>query len=62
MSVDEEPIIMEGDRPYTMIVLMTFPSEEEARCWFESEDYQKLVRNRRKASESNIVMIERRRR
>lgn len=57
--VDENPEVLEGTWPYTRTVLLTFRSEEQARAWFESEEYQQLAQYRRKASTANIVMIRR---
>ena len=59
ISVDEEPIILEGEWPYTRTVLMSFPNETEARRWFESPEYQELARIRHDTSKANIVMIKR---
>ena len=58
-SVDEHPEVLEGDWPYTRTVLLTFRSEEQARAWFESPEYQELARFRRAASKANIVMVKR---
>lgn len=59
MAVDEETVVLEGEWPFTRTVLMTFRSEEDARRWFESEEYQKLAVHRRNASKGNIVMVKR---
>jgi len=59
VAMDEDPVILEGEWPYTRTVLIRFPNEEEARRWFESPEYQKLAENRRKASTGNIVLIKR---
>jgi uncharacterized protein (DUF1330 family) len=59
ISVDEDPVVLEGEWPYTRTVLMTFPSEQEARRWYESPEYQQLAKIRRNASKANIVMIKR---
>ena len=59
MSVDEEAVVLEGEWPFTRTVLMTFRSEDDARRWFESEEYQRLAVHRRKASKGNIVMVKR---
>ena len=58
-SVDENPEVLEGEWPYTRTVLLTFRSEEQAREWFELEEYQELAKFRRAASKANIVMIRR---
>ena len=59
VAMDEDPVILEGEWPYTRTVLIRFPNEEEARRWFESPEYQKLAEHRRKASTGNIVLIKR---
>ena len=60
VSIDEDPVVLEGEWPYGRTVLIRFPSEEEARRWFDSVEYSKLKRHRLNASEGNIVMIRRR--
>ncbi len=58
-SVDENPEVLEGEWPCTRTVLLTFRSEEQARAWFNSKEYQQLAEFRRAASTANIVMIRR---
>ncbi len=57
--VDEDPVILEGEWPYTRTVMIRFPGEEEARRWYESPEYQELARYRWDAAESNIVLVKR---
>ncbi|MCB1694172.1 MAG: DUF1330 domain-containing protein [Pseudomonadales bacterium] len=57
LSVDEAPEQLEGEWPYTRTVLIEFPSETEARRWYDSEEYQALAQHRLAASDANIVMI-----
>ena len=33
MAVDEEPVVLEGEWPFTRTVLIRFPDENEARRW-----------------------------
>jgi uncharacterized protein (DUF1330 family) len=60
VTVDEDPVVLEGEWPYGRTVLLRFPSEEEARRWFESEEYNQLKQHRLNASEGNIVLVRRR--
>ena len=60
VAVDEEPTVFEGEWPYTRTVLIRFPNEEEARRWYDSDEYRKLAEHRHGAADSNIVMIKRR--
>jgi uncharacterized protein (DUF1330 family) len=60
VTVDEDPVVLEGEWPYGRTVMIRFPSEEEARRWFDSEEYGELKQHRLAASEGNIIMIRRR--
>ena len=57
VSVDDDPVKLEGDWPYTRTVLIYFPNETEAKKWYESVEYQQLAEYRRKASQANIVLV-----
>jgi uncharacterized protein (DUF1330 family) len=60
VAVDENPTVLEGEWPSQRTVLIRFPKEDEAKRWYESPGYQKLARQRHRASESNIVLVKRR--
>jgi uncharacterized protein (DUF1330 family) len=53
-------VVLEGEWPYGRTVLIRFPSEQEARRWFDSEEYTKLKQHRLNASEGNIILVKRR--
>ena len=57
LSVEEAPLVIEGEWGYTRTVLLEFPSQEQARAWYESEDYQAIAQHRRSASAANLVLI-----
>lgn len=57
LAVDEAPQSLEGDRNYTRMVLLEFPSEKQAREWFESDEYQRLAQHRHAAADADIVLI-----
>ncbi|MDP6376273.1 MAG: DUF1330 domain-containing protein [Pseudomonadales bacterium] len=58
LSVDEDPILLEGTWPHTRTVLLEFPDAHAARTWYDSPAYQQLARHRFAASTSNAVMIQ----
>jgi uncharacterized protein (DUF1330 family) len=60
VAVDEAPTLLEGKWPCTRTVLMRFPSEEEARRWYDSPEYQELVKHRHRAADANVVLVKRR--
>lgn len=57
LSVDESPNVLEGEWDFTRTVLLEFPSEQEARAWYDSPEYQALVQHRFAASDANITMV-----
>ena len=57
LAVDEAPQSLEGDWNYTRMVLLEFPSEKQAREWFESDEYQRLAQHRHAAADADIVLI-----
>ena len=46
LAIDEHPTVLEGAWNYTKVVLIEFPSEKELRNWYESEEYQKILKYR----------------
>lgn len=49
---------VEGDwRPHRMVVL-EFPSMEQAKRWYDSEEYRAPKALRIKASRSNVIFVE----
>ncbi len=53
--VDETPALLEGDWPYTRLVVLRFPDEVALRRWYESPEYQQLARLRHAAADGFIV-------
>ena len=50
--------VVEGHwRPKTVVVL-EFPSVEQAKRWYHSEDYRELKAQRQAASSSNVILVE----
>jgi len=55
LVVSDEPQIVEGDWPYTRVVVLRFPSQEEALAWYSSPGYQAIMTHRVNASTGAIV-------
>jgi uncharacterized protein (DUF1330 family) len=58
LAVSENPAVVEGVWPCTRTVLMRFPSQEEAECWYRSPEYQAIAQHRFRASTGNAVIVE----
>jgi len=57
ISVEDNPIVLEGEWPGERTVLIRFPDEHELRRWYESSEYQHLARYRKEASVASIAVI-----
>ena len=49
---------LEGDWAPTRLVVLEFPSSEQARRWYDSPDYRELKAMRLKAAKSSLVLVE----
>lgn len=49
---------LEGNWIPKRLVILEFPSFEQAKAWMESQEYAPAKRIRQKASKSNMVVIE----
>jgi len=51
--------LLEGDGPAPLaMAVLEFPSLEQARAWFASEDYQKAAAIRRGGAKNRFLLIE----
>ena len=57
-AVDDDVDVIEGKWPFRRTVVIKFPNKAEARRWYDSEEYQKLMKYRRRASHANIILVE----
>ena len=50
--------LVEGNWQPKRAVVVEFPSFEQAKRWYESEDYRGLKAQRQAASNSNMILVE----
>ncbi len=55
---NENAEVIEGEWPYAKTVVIRFPSMEAAKRWYESPEYQEVVKHRFRAAETNLIFIE----
>jgi uncharacterized protein (DUF1330 family) len=48
---------LEGEWPDERVVVLEFPSVEQARAWYESDDYQALARIRQSSSRGDLILV-----
>ena len=49
---------LEGDWQPTRVVLTEFPSLEQAKRWYDSEEYRELKALRFKTARTNLILVE----
>jgi uncharacterized protein (DUF1330 family) len=50
--------VLEGDWPFSRLVILEFPTYEQAKAWFDSGDYQDLRRIRLESADSLLVLVD----
>ena len=58
LAVDENPDLLEGEWPVTRTVLIEFPTEKDALAWYQSDEYQELMKHRLDASSGDVVLLQ----
>jgi len=49
---------LEGEAPYPRIVVIEFPSYAQAKAWYQSPEYQKLIPIRQQAARGRSFVVE----
>jgi uncharacterized protein (DUF1330 family) len=57
LAIDENPTLLEGNWDYTKSVIIKFNSKRDFEDWYYSDDYQKILKHRLKASKSDTVLL-----
>lgn len=57
LSVDDAPVVLEGEWPHTRTVLIAFPDAEAMDAWWTSPEYKALAVHRHAASVANIARV-----
>jgi uncharacterized protein (DUF1330 family) len=57
LAVQDDPRPHEGSWPYSRTIVLRMPSREKAIAWYESPEYQSIVRHRWNSTDSNVVIL-----
>ncbi len=57
LSFDTKPEVIEGEWHGTQTVLLEFESEEAAKAWYYSDEYQAAAKLRQAAADCNGVIL-----
>lgn len=58
LVVDENAELLEGGWNYTKLVIIEFPGKQELKNWYESKEYQDILKYRMDGSECDTVIAE----
>jgi uncharacterized protein (DUF1330 family) len=56
LVLDDEPEILEGTWDSTRIVVIEFTSKDEFNAWYNSPQYQEILKHRLNASDCNTIL------
>jgi len=56
LVVDDNPAVLEGEWPFTRIVVIRFPNEEELQRWYHSPEYQEILQHRLRAAQCSAIV------
>lgn len=57
LAVDPNPIVLEGQSQYDRVVMIEFPTEEDLRSWYESPQYQQILKYRLGAGSCDTLLV-----
>lgn len=57
LAVDDKPEILEGKWNYTRTVLIEFNSKDDFEMWYNSDEYQRILKYRLNASECDTILV-----
>lgn len=58
ITVEENPIVLEGQWRYSRLVLIWFPDLESLRRWYGSEEYQRILKYRLEGAVCDTFVVQ----
>jgi len=57
LKVDNSPVILEGKWDYSRLVLVEFPDKESLFKWYNSDEYQAILKHRLTGAECDTIVL-----
>jgi len=57
LVVDDNPKILEGNWNYTRVVIIEFETETDFNHWYNSKEYQEILKYRLVSSSSDSILV-----
>jgi len=58
LAADASPDILEGSWNYTRSVIIEFPNKMDFYAWYESDEYQEILKSRLMGSNSDAILVQ----
>ena len=55
---NEDVEVFKGKWPYTKTVVVRFHSIEQAKQWYNSEEYREVVQHRFRAADTDLILVD----
>lgn len=57
LSIDNDPVILEGKWDYTRLVMIKFKSKVDFEDWYNSNEYKEILKYRLTAADCDTILI-----
>lgn len=57
LAIDDNPKIVEGNWEYSRVVIIEFATEQDFKKWYNSREYQEILKYRMSASISDGILV-----
>lgn len=57
LAVENEPLVLEGSFDYSRLVLIRFNNRHDFEIWYNSADYQEILKHRLRAADCDTNLI-----
>jgi uncharacterized protein (DUF1330 family) len=58
LAVDQHPEVLEGTWNYSRVALIEFPDRDALKKWYNSPEYQEIVKFRLNAADCDTIIAE----
>lgn len=57
LAVDNNPVVLEGEWKYSRAVIIQFPSQQEFKNWYYSDEYQDILKFRLSGAKCDTILV-----
>ena len=57
LAIEDSPVVVEAPWPFHRTIILSFPNETAFNAWYQSPEYQELIKYRQSASTASIALL-----